>query len=165
MGLPRPKRLWLKDSFRVGAFSRAKGGREERALVQHLKKLGYEDAVRVPLSGAAKGFKFDVLGSWKGVQESFELKTRHSGFNWFYKFLERTGLNRFCFDGVCVAISTNPADLKVSGFDNPFHRCDEDHPEKVVLRRIVKLRELKKGADYLVVRSNMKPRLFLKYWV
>lgn len=42
-----------------GAFSRRKGVRAERELVRLLREHGFE-AVRVPLSGAAEGFKGDI---------------------------------------------------------------------------------------------------------
>lgn len=44
----------------MGIFSRDKGNREERAIVNLHKQHGFE-AKRVPLSGAADGFKGDVI--------------------------------------------------------------------------------------------------------
>ena len=44
----------------MGVFSRNKGNREERAIVNLHKQHGFE-AKRVPLSGAAEGFKGDII--------------------------------------------------------------------------------------------------------
>jgi Holliday junction resolvase len=43
-----------------GKSSRDKGGRVERELVQKLRDAGFPDTFRVPLSGAAEGFKGDI---------------------------------------------------------------------------------------------------------
>ena len=47
------------DGAMSGKKSRSKGARSERALVNLLREHGL-DAVRVPLSGACKGFRADV---------------------------------------------------------------------------------------------------------
>lgn len=157
----RPTRTWAKGYFRVGGFSRQKGMREERALVQHLKDLGYDDALRVPLSGASKGFKFDVLAYKEGREISFELKTRKDGYNWLYKFLEGADTLRFSYEGSCVSIAKTPQEAEAVGTDNPFFMASESSR---IHSRILKLKNLKKDADFLVVKSNNKSRLFLKYW-
>ena len=63
-------------------FSRDKGQREERSLVNVHKSWGVE-AVRVPLSGAAEGFKHDVIAA--GL--SFECELRANGFKKIYDWL------------------------------------------------------------------------------
>lgn len=162
----RASRTWQGEHFKkMGKFSRDKGCREERALVQHLVELGYADVKRVPLSGAARGFKFDVLGTRDGKEQSFELKTKADGFRWLYDFLARTGLYRFSFGSVCVSLGDNPKEVeKTGGFDQTFRLLPEDHPEAKCIRRILKLQDLKKGADFLVVKSNNRKRIYVKYW-
>jgi Holliday junction resolvase len=71
-----------------GKKSRDKGGREEREIVKIIKSYGFP-AKRVPLSGAAIGFKGDIhaefpLGSGDTIIES---KVRKDGFKQIYKWL------------------------------------------------------------------------------
>lgn len=66
----------------MGIFSRNKGNREERAIVNLHKQHGFE-AKRVPLSGAADGFKGDVIVHGL-VGES---KLRASAFTKVYQWL------------------------------------------------------------------------------
>ncbi len=75
-----------------GKFSRDKGARSERELVNMLKGWGYE-AKRVPLSGAAEGFKGDVLFRRPGdpVWQTIEAKVRANGFKQIYEWLPDDG--------------------------------------------------------------------------
>lgn len=67
----------------MGKFSRDKGARFERLIVNILKESGL-DAVRVPLSGATVFQKGDVILDDKVL----ELKHHESGFKSLYSFLE-----------------------------------------------------------------------------
>jgi len=77
----------------AGKFSRDKGGRSERDLVNILKGLGY-DAKRVPLSGASTGFKGDVLFKRPDdtVWQTIEAKVRAKGFKQIYDWLPDDGV-------------------------------------------------------------------------
>ena len=66
----------------MGVFSRDKGNREERAIVNLHKQHGFE-AKRVPLSGAAEGFKGDII--LHGLVG--EAKLRATGFRTIYQWL------------------------------------------------------------------------------
>ena len=66
----------------MGVFSRDKGNREERAIVNLHKQHGFE-AKRVPLSGAAEGFKGDII--LHGLVG--EAKLRATGFRTIYTWL------------------------------------------------------------------------------
>jgi hypothetical protein len=66
----------------MGVFSRNKGNREERAIVNLHKQHGFE-AKRVPLSGAADGFKGDLIVH--GLVG--EAKLRATGFRTIYSWL------------------------------------------------------------------------------
>lgn len=61
-----------------GRSSRSKGNRREREVVQRLRDMGVE-AKRVPLSGAAEGFKGDVLAELGPHTLRFEVKARANG--------------------------------------------------------------------------------------
>ena len=68
----------------MGKFSRDKGARNERALVEFFKK-NFIDAVRVPLSGAARGFKADLIVTKEdSTQVKIEVKTRAREFTRIY---------------------------------------------------------------------------------
>tara|TARA_B100001123_G_C15298336_1_gene1020086 strand:- start:1947 stop:2279 length:333 start_codon:yes stop_codon:yes gene_type:complete len=64
-----------------GKSSRDKGGRVERELVQKLRDAGFSDTFRVPLSGAAEGFKGDININIMGIEETLvaEVKARKDG--------------------------------------------------------------------------------------
>ena len=71
----------------MGKFSRAKGLRNERELVNLLRDRGI-DAERVPLSGAAHGsFAGDVIAPIHGQQKRIECKVRATGFKTLYDWL------------------------------------------------------------------------------
>lgn len=148
-----------------GKFSRDKGSREERALVYELNKLGYQNVRRVPLSGASKGFKFDVLaeeGANGAGPISFELKTRRCSYGWVYGLLQGAEVVRLAAPGLgCVSLGYDPRAVGEVGFNSPF--AANAVPEKT-LKRLFKLQELKQGADYLVLKDNRKRRVYLKFW-
>lgn len=67
----------------MSRMQRDKGNRVEREIVKYLKENGLQ-AKRVPLSGAADGFKGDILiGNLKA-----EVKARKDGFKQIYNWLE-----------------------------------------------------------------------------
>jgi len=72
----------------MGKKSRNKGYRAEHNLVCLLREHGFE-ALRVPLSGGAKGFEGDVL-----IEKRFkaEVKARHDGFKELYKWLQKADI-------------------------------------------------------------------------
>ena len=70
----------------MGKFSRDKGYRAENAVVHIAKDHGL-DAYRVPLSGSGP-VKGDVVVSNPVDTWTLEIKSRASGFQTIYKFLE-----------------------------------------------------------------------------
>jgi len=66
--------------------SRDKGTRFERELVEALRSAGL-DALRVPLSGAQRGFNGDVVINTTTGRIIFECKVRRTGFKKFYEWL------------------------------------------------------------------------------
>ena len=67
----------------MGKASRDKGGRFERELVNTAKAHGLE-AYRVPLSGAAAGFKNDIIIKQGRITWEIEAKKRATGFKFIY---------------------------------------------------------------------------------
>src|SRR6516225_3790957 len=76
----------------TGRFSRNKGNRAERGIVEILQNAGFA-AERVPLSGAARGrFGGDVSVPVLGIDRRVEVKCRASGFRELYKWLDGVDL-------------------------------------------------------------------------
>lgn len=76
----------------MGKFSRDKGARVERHIVNVLQEGGVA-AKRVPLSGAMVDYPGDVTIPWLGENVAFEAKARADGFKEIYKWIKpRKGL-------------------------------------------------------------------------
>ena len=71
----------------MGKFSKDKGARVERAIVNKLNAKGIA-AKRVPLSGAMANYKNDVVLSWLGGEVDGEIKARADGFKEITKWLK-----------------------------------------------------------------------------
>ena len=71
----------------AGKAPKEKGARLERLIVDILNSYGLS-AKRVPLSGAATGFKGDIHATVNGQQLQFEAKSRRKGFAFIYDALE-----------------------------------------------------------------------------
>ncbi len=73
----------------MGKFSRQKGLRFERSIVNLLREHGL-DAYRIPLSGASNGFKSDVQIRLPAGELRLEAKSRGSGFKFLYDNLDQS---------------------------------------------------------------------------
>lgn len=73
----------MKWMVQMGKAQRDKGARFERELVNTAKAHGL-DALRVPLSGAAAGFKNDIIIKTTGTTWEIEAKKRGGGFKFIY---------------------------------------------------------------------------------
>lgn len=154
----------------MAKFSRDKGSREERSLIADLKEVGYLDARRVPLSGAMRGFKFDVLGtSPAGVPHSFEMKSRRDAFSSIYALL-----NKYRGEDSCVRFTVNSPDfpyfvifgtklIDLTTTGN-YALIQKDNKDYRTFKRIANLDKLRAGATFLCIKNNNKPRIFLRYW-
>jgi hypothetical protein len=81
--------------------SRRKGDRAERQIVELLRAFGF-DAFRVPLSGAASGFKSDIEVRLGARTLRLESKVRAHKFGMIYRWL-------FGSDAVVVKSDHKPA--------------------------------------------------------
>lgn len=148
----------------MGKFSRDKGSRVERLLRDVLRGQGYE-ADRVPLSGAAQGFKGDVrfskLGVQNGRQFTAEVKARKASFKSIYDVFNQNtpgeeNAYRFVADGILVTISDSFEPTQKGGTFMP-RTLDK------TTRRILNLRRLKGDSDVLVIKDDREPFLFISY--
>ncbi len=142
-------------------MSRNKGARNERALVKYLESKGYK-ALRVPLSGAAKGFKHDVTAEKDGVTYTFELKVRANEYESIYHFY-----NTHKSGGV-VRIGTGNDDCEVLIMSNEFEKVisiDGGYPADTsrTAKKLFNMKNLLNGAQFLVIRGDRQGWLFIHY--
>lgn len=151
-----------------GKQSRSKGRREEQQLVLHLASH-YWKAERI-LQQYQKAGQPDVRAVKNGVTLTFEMKSSSrasykSIYNMYDAYKDHEGALRFIWEGVAVGITTKFENLLPT--DQHFSEAPPGCPlaQLAAFRRVVgTLKALKQDADFLVLRDNNKPRLFLKYW-
>lgn len=142
-----------------GKHSRNKGARNERLLVEHLKKKGYE-ALRVPLSGAMKGYKHDVTAIRGGVEYTFELKVRAQEYGSIYAFFAQHEE-----DGV---VRISDADSNTLIMSDDFEKVKDmagEYPLDTsrTAKKLFGLEKLRQGAQFLVIRGDRMGFLFIQY--
>jgi hypothetical protein len=155
-----------KERWIIGKFSRDKGARMERALRDELTRLGWSDVLRVPLSGAMRGYKGDVIGTPPGKAESvnFELKARATGFDSIYSILPPS------VDRICVSVGSG--DLVALSLD--VNKCIESATfadittfapdrQKILLSVIKKCRDWIGDAQILSLKQDYKPFIYAWY--
>lgn len=156
-----------------GAFSRNKGCREERKLVYELTRAGF-DARRTMFQpyknkqGESDGF--DVIASKDGNTYTFEVKSNTRRFKRLYEFFREKKVGncwRFYLGTCGIAISTDWLTFRESQFNQHFVNVDllaERPCDRKTYNMILKLRGCLNGAQYLAIRSNNQPFLYIKYW-
>jgi hypothetical protein len=151
----------------VGLFSRQKGRRGEQQLVLYLAQRGYK-AERILRQYQTPGCP-DVK-TLSPKEYTFELKTYMNNFKSIYDFYYSNRSDEFPIVGLvlgtqskcCVAISTDFDKLEEAKdiiFDYPTDS------QKMITKRLMTLNKKRGVADFLVLKDNNKPRLFLKYWI
>ena len=157
------------DHAKIGRFSRSKGRRNEQQLVLYLARHGYQ-AERILRQYQAAG-QPDVKALKSGVTTTFEMKARKDSFKTIYSLYnsEKDENKVLAFvthsGGKPVAVSTDFEALL--GSDRSFRNLVLFPPPPSMLKvynRILKLDELRQTADYLVIKDNNKPMLFLRFW-
>lgn len=150
-----------------GLRSRRKGKRNEYLLRDYFRQLGFTSE-RVPSSGAARGFKGDVVLEKGGVKLTAELKARESEFKTIYAFHALCG-EKPCivnFDAKAVVLSADFLDLGYTGSDIyklPQVQVGLQHPDARAVKKMMGLQKFVKECDFLVIKIDRKPFLFLRY--
>lgn len=151
-----------------GKASRDKGSRGERQLRDLLRERGWHDVLRVPLSGAAQGFKGDVVARADGLgqEHSFEVKVRAGGFDKVYKLLTHNGPLAFC-DPITLRgafITYEPNEL-LGNNTRQYVKMDQfTDREQKVMQKILKMREKWLGdASFLVIKQDRHPFIFVRF--
>lgn len=149
-----------------GNYSRLKGKRNEYALRDHFKELGYESH-RVPSSGAAQGFKGDITISTGGMTAVAELKARKDAFKSIYVLLDDwKSPIAVVYDTNLMIVSYNFADLGV--FSRTETLFVTPSPEKLLkykrpLNKLKSAKDWLQSCDFLVLKDDYKPFIFVRY--
>lgn len=157
-----------------GKFSREKGRRNEQQLVLYLASRHYT-AERVLRQYQASGLP-DVIATKAGRSYSFEMKARKDSFKriyeLYYRMRDPDKAIRFTIGplGPMVAMSTELESIVDEENNNKTFRevvLDATGPglkDLKVYIRIAGLVSLKQTADFLVIKDNCQPRIFMRFW-
>lgn len=150
-----------------GKRNRQKGKRVEYLLRNHLRSVGFSNANRVPASGASQGFKGDVHATFGGKTYKFEVKSRGKYFNEIY-----ANYNHFrsVVTGFAYETPTGWTTLYISDDILELIKDKEsvgralDNKEKKLKTRFENMKKWVKDCDYLVIKQNHKPFLFVWFY-
>lgn len=144
-----------------GNFSRNKGRRAEYTVRDHFRGLGYT-CDRVPLSGASQGFKGDLRVSDGIITFYVEVKSRQAGFKRLYDLfgdnLDFPFTIMVTYGSKEVLLSNSFAGLSSSAANRYILT-----PEPALSYRLDQLEVLKQECEFLVVKDDRRPLLFMKY--
>jgi hypothetical protein len=139
-----------------GKASRDKGSRGELIVRDYMIALGYT-AHRVPLSGAAQGFKGDVVATKDGKTLVLEVKFRKDEYKQIYALVDSKfpgGITHDGREGIAIGYDLNTVlNETVYSLIQPTRTT----------RKLAGLKKLLGTADILVLKINNKPLLFVKY--
>lgn len=153
-----------------GHRSRRRGLRGEYLLRDQLRKRGYE-ANRVPSSGAAEGFKGDVVATKDGKELVFEVKNWKGKFKKIYQLYDAAAkeegylaFNLGDENMTCVLLST---DLDKVLNSERYYGYAHLHPLYSTFKRtflkIANMRKLVKGCDVLALKDDFRPFLYVRF--
>lgn len=153
----------------MGMMSRRKGRKGEQQLVLYLANRGWQ-AERILNQAHTAGLP-DVKAYRNQQSYTFELKLRKDSFKSIYDLYfsekDEEGCLNFVLNsgGIGVAVSRNWESLL--SLDVYLRNLTLQPPLPKQLQaynRLVRLEELGRHADFLVLRDNRKPMLFIRYW-
>lgn len=143
---------------------RSKGKVGEYKARDIFREMGWK-ADRVPSSGAAPGFKGDVKLEKGSLILVAEVKNKRDEFKMVYALLNSSKqkcLHMACED-VLVTMSYSFHDL---GFEtaSSTSRLFEAVAKDRTISKIMNMRKLLKTADFLMVRNDRSPFIYLRYF-
>lgn len=161
-----------------GKASRDKGGRGERMAVKCFRDAGWE-AYRVPLSGASDGFKADISLAKGNIKLIAEVKNEKDSYKTLYQLLDGEVQKEYeyaaYFDPVTGVFALMSYNFNELGFSDDFSG-DQYHgfgplfqpvlPDSKLpgIKKLFSCAKLLKSADFLMVRINHKPFIYIRYW-
>lgn len=149
-----------------GRKSRSKGSRGEYQVRDYFRSLGFESH-RVPASGAAEGFKGDVVLKHSGQTSIAEVKVRKDAYKHIYAMLDNLKSPLFLsYFGCCVIVSYEFKDLGVFEAKHWYFKAVRDlkTPQtKKGLDKVLAIKKLVGKSDFLVIKIDYKPLIFIRY--
>lgn len=155
-----------------GRASRQKGKRGERLVRDYFRGLGY-NAKRVVGSGAHESIdarlRGDVQIEVNGELLSAEVKVRQNEFKSIYALYETLGSRPrlFSYNRLSACVSHSFSDL---GYTSPLTAeaivCDASaNVDLKAVKKLFGLSKFVKTCDFLVIKIDRKPLLFIRYLV
>lgn len=145
-----------------GRASRQKGMRGEYSARDLFRSWGWE-ADRVPASGAAQGFKGDLRIRKNGLELKVEVKNEEASYTSLYKLLDTTGAASLIeAPNMMVLLSYNFEDLGLESGSSFAKPVDLKSPG---VKKTIGMYALVKGCDFLMVKNNNKPFIYIRYGV
>lgn len=148
---------------------RAKGKKGEYDVRNYFRENGFVSH-RVPSSGSAHGFPGDVLVKHpNGTKFLIEVKVRKDEFKNIYKLIENdhTEVIRHIYNGKQVTVAKDFFSMfsqqHKSTVNYDLYELAHFGELLKVVKKLDKMHEWIKGSDYLVVRMDRKPFLFIRY--
>lgn len=144
-----------------GLASRRKGRTAEYEVRDYFKEIGWV-ANRVPLSGASQGYKGDVSLSKDDIYLTCEVKSRKSEFKSIYdKITQSKSPLRLSSNGELVTLSYSFNDL---GFEGTKPMLFDNVERTRTINKIFNLQKLLKGCDFLVIKIDRRPLIFIRFF-
>lgn len=164
----------------AGRFSRNKGYRNEVYIIDYLKRKGLL-ATRIPLSGGAseKGdIKIEIPGTRFGNRTNEakfiygEVKARAIEFRGIYHLYttvtnSKGGGVMFSNGNESVIMSYDFSDLNLLGERGMYEEITKFPPLvriDLIVKKLFKIRAWVKDCDFLVIRIDRMPPIFLRYF-
>lgn len=141
-----------------GKASRDKGKRGEYLLRDHFRSLGWVSH-RVPSSGAAQGAKGDVTLEKDGRTLRAELKCRKNEFKSIYALYPGHPVCVTQYGASCILSH----DFGALGYTGDTASVAMLNPTGVSVKKLMGLKKLVKECDFLVIKIDYQPFLFIRY--
>jgi hypothetical protein len=142
-----------------GRSSRNKGKVGEYLVRDYFRARGYVSN-RVPSSGAALGFKGDVVLEKDGRKLLAEVKFRKDEYKSIYALLDQSEKPLLVANK--VILSDDFSDLGFEPGSVQLYSGSFSKHTKAV-SKLINMEKLLKTADFLVIKINHKPLLFIRY--
>lgn len=140
---------------------RTKGARNERLARDLFRDLGWSSE-RIPCSGAVHWLKGDITLSKGDIKLVAEVKSRGDEYKRIYGLLDKTKTKivRLAYEENLVTLSYNFRDL---GFEDKQEMLFDHTPKSQTVKKIIGMKALLKTADFLMVRNNHRPFIYIRY--
>lgn len=146
--------------------SKKKGYNGEMQLVRYLEKLGFQ-AKRIVVGVDPSAGSVDVEGRLETDLYTFQVKWKSQSFNSIYKFYNKYrsydgGVIRINIEGCLIDVSDSILPI-LSGAGTYQLPTMDQYKDKRTLNKILNMRKLVGKSQYLVIKGDHKPLLFIRF--